>query len=160
MNSININVKKYIISNESFYQLINTDYENELEFGGFSTGIVCLVDGETKRPAVVLVEKEEDYTYEDEDDNINVMNSVVVYYYRELKYSMLTGHKICFNIVGEEDITKRYTELKEHYDKLYRKKRLNSEEKKLLHKTSFELQEINNSFLSEKYLNEDGVYYD
>lgn len=155
MHTIDIKLIKIIINDEIFFKkLDNINYDYINDFDGFNVDLVTLDSPSGRVPRLVLVEEHTSFCYDDNDIETSY------FLYREIKYSPLTGDKICYKIESTIDLSDKYNELYKSLDYLS-KKRCNKQEKVLYEKIKSDLFNLIDNFLSLKsYNSEQNCYYD
>lgn len=152
MNFIDIKLIKIIINDEIYFKKIdNIDYNYKDEFGDFNVEIVTLDAPSGRCPSLVLVEEHTSFCYDD-----NYSDSYFIY--REIKYSPLTGNKVCYKIESTIDLSDKYNELSKSLDYLSHK-RCNKQEKVLYKQVKDGFYHLMNNILSLKLYDSDKNYY-
>lgn len=154
MHTIEIELIKVIINDEIWYKkLDNINYDYMNDFGNFPIELVTLDSSSGRNPGLVLVEEHTSFCYDD-----NMESSY--FYYREMKYSPLTGAKICYKIKSTINLSEKYNELFKALEYLGNKRR-NKQEKLLYKLIRSDLHSMTNNFLPLKAYNpEENCYYD
>lgn len=153
MHTIDIKLIKVIINGEIYFKkLDNIDYNYIDDFGDFNVTIVTLDAPSGRHPSLVLVDEHTSFCY---GDNYSESSYFI---YREIKYSPLTGGKVCYKIESTIDLSDKYNELVKSIDYLSNK-RCNKQEKVLYKQIKLDLYNLTNNFLSLKLFDSDKNYY-
>lgn len=153
MHTIDIELIKIIINDEIWFKkLDNINYDYIDDFGDFDIELVTLDAPSGRFPSLVLVEEHTSFSYDDGESSYFI--------YKEIKYSPLTGRKICYKIKSTIDLSEKYNELYKSLEYLSNK-RCNKQEKILYKQIKLDLFNLTNNFLSLKsYDSEKNCYYD